>query len=352
MKTAPRQEITYAPGGAGGKRIAMTHFLDGTTEDRPGIAAGLMLTALMMLALQDSLARLAGEHISFWQFQAVRASGNLAILLLMARTLMGGLPSRPRRPLAVAARVAMMVLATLFFFGGIPKVTIVEMAAGLYTYPIFVTLLSAVFLREKIGIRRLSAVAIGACGAALILQPGTQEFEPAKLMPIGAGFAYACNVIITRRWCRGENAVTMAMSIAGTFVLIGIAGCVVLAHAPATAGMRAAFPYLTHGWRDAAAWIIAITLTCSIFNATANVLLTKAYQSAESSWLAPFDYTYLIFAAIMGFLIFGTVPGPWQGLGMCLIAGSGMFTAWRERTTKARLAAELGTALPPPGTRG
>lgn len=329
----------------------MTHFLDGTEEDRPGLAAGLMLTALAMLALQDALARLAGEHVSFWQFQAMRASCNVVLLLIFARTMMGGLPRRPNRPWAVAARVFAMVLATLFFFGGLPKVTIVEMAAGLYTYPIFVTILSAIFLREKIGIRRIGAVLVGATGAMLILQPGASSFEPVKLMPIAAGFAYGCNVIITRRWCRGENAVTMALSIAGTFVVIGTLGCIALAFVTPPEALRAELPYLTHGWSWVAGWVLAATVLCSALNASANVLLTKAYQSAESSWLAPFDYSYLIFAALMGLLLFGTLPGPYQAAGMALIAVSGMFTAWRERQLKARLAADLGTELPPPGPR-
>lgn len=329
----------------------MAHFLDGTDEDRPGLAAGLMLSALAMLAVQDTLARLAGAEISFWQFQAIRASSNVLLLLGFTALVMGGWPARPRRPWAVAARVLMMVLATLFFFGGIPKVTIVEMAAGLYTYPIFVTLLSALFLGERVGLRRAGAVLVGACGALLILQPGGEDFEPVKLMPVGAGLAYGCNVIITRRWCRGENAVTMALAIAGTFVLIGLSGCLILTQITFPSEIRETFPYLTYGWREAAAWVIAITLCCSVLNASANVLLTKAYQSAESSWLAPFDYSYLIFAAIAGVIVFSDTPGPLQILGMSLIATAGAFTAWRERQLKARLARDLGTELPPPGTR-
>lgn len=330
----------------------MAHFLDGTSEDRPGLAAGLMLTALAMLAVQDGLARMTGEHISFWQFQAMRASGNMVLLSLFAWIVLGGAPSRPRNWLAVAARCLCMVLATVFFFGGVPHVTIVEMAAGLYTYPIFVTILSGLFLGERIGIRRVGAVLVGAAGAMLILQPGGDGFSPVKLMPVGAGLCYGLNVIVTRRWCRGENAITMAMGIALSFVVIGSAGCLWLTFHPASPEFRETLPFLGHGWRAAALWIVAITLACSVLNATANVMLTKAYQSAESSWLAPFDYTYLIFASIAGILLFATWPGPWQVAGMALIASAGIFTAWRERTLKARLARDLGTELPPPGTRG
>jgi len=297
----------------------MTHFFDGTTQDRPGMAAGLMLSALSMLALQDALARFAGEHVSFWQFQAMRAASNTILLLGFAYMVWGRAPRRPNNAPAVAARCLMMIIATGFFFGGIPRVTIVEMAAGLYTYPIFVTMLSALFLRERIGLRRIGAVLIGATGAMLILQPGGGDFEPVKLMPVGAGFCYACNVIITRRWCRGENAITMALSIAVSFVVIGLGGCLYLAFYPASDGFREALPYLAHGWRDVALWVVGITLTCSVLNATANVILTKAYQSVA---------------------------------GMALIGGAGIFTAWRERRLKARLARDLGTELPPPGTRG
>lgn len=329
----------------------MAHFLDGTTEDRPGLAVGLMMSGLMILAVQDALARMAGEHISFWQFQAMRASCNVVFFLSFAAIFMGGMPRKPKNLPAVLARCLMMVIATFFFFGGIPKVTIVEMAAGLYTFPIFVTILSALFLGERVGIRRISAVLVGAMGAALILQPGSEDFSLIKLMPIGAGLGYAGNVIITRRWCRGENAITLAMVQAFVFIAVGIVGMVYLSLYPASDSARATFPFLTHGWEWAAAWVFGITVICSLFNASGNVMLTKAYQSAESSWLAPFDYSYLIFASIAGIVFFATVPGGWQILGMALIAGSGAFTAWRERKLKHQLAADLGTKLPPPGTR-
>lgn len=330
----------------------MAHFLDGTSEDRPGLAAGLMLSSLAMLAVQDSLARMTSTEISFWQFQAMRASANVILLLSFAFLVMGGAPRWPNNLPAVAARCFAMVLATVFFFGGVPHVTIVEMAAGLYTYPIFVTILSGVLLGERIGIRRIGAVLVGATGAMLILQPGGEDFHPVKLMPVGAGFFYAMNVLITRRWCRGENAITMAVGIASAFIVIGGGGSLYLTLYPASEAFRETLPFLGYGWREPLLWVAAITLTCSVLNASANVLLTKAYQSAESSWLAPFDYTYLIFASIAGIVFFATWPGPWQIVGMCLIAAAGIATALRERTLKARLARDLGTDLPPPGTRG
>lgn len=329
----------------------MTHLLDGTSEDRPSLAAGLMLSALLMLAIQDALARMAGAEMSFWQFQMLRAASNFVLFIVFAFAVWGQLPRRPIRSWAVAARVFLMLMATVFFFGGIPEVTIVEMAAGLYTYPIFVTILSALFLGERVGIRRISAVLVGAGGAMLILQPGGEDFSPIKLMPVAAGFSYGCSVILTRRWLRGENAVMMGAVQAAVIASVGAIGCIVLAYFPTSQATKEMVPYLADGWRDAAVWAFGIVLVCSIFNASGNVLLTKAYQSAESSWLAPFDYCYLIFATIVGIILFGTIPDIWQFAGVALIFAAGTFTAWRERRLKAQLAADLGTNLPPPGTR-
>lgn len=313
----------------------MAHFLDGTDRDSPALAGSLMLMALAMLAVQDALVRLAGMEVSFWQFQAIRATSNFALLCLTALIVWRTLPPWPRKPWAVVLRSLTMILATVFFFGAIPAVTTVEMAAGLYTYPIFVTILSASVLGEPVGWRRASAVLVGALGAMLILQPFQADFEMIKLMPIGAGLCYAVNVIMVRRWCRGESAITLASAVAISFMVIGSVGTVVLTVFPASGEARAAIPYLAYGWREMTLLLLGITLICSVLNATANVLLTKAYQLAESSWLAPIDYSYLIFATIAGLVFFGDLPGPFQIIGMALIAMAGIFTAWREQVRRA-----------------
>ena len=125
-----------------------------------------------------------------------------------------------------------------------------------------------------------------------------------------------------------------ASAVAISFMVIGTVGTVVLTLFPSSDEARAAIPYLAYGWREMTLLLLGITLICSALNATANVLLTKAYQSAEVSWLAPIDYSYLIFATIAGLVFFGDFPGPFRIAGMALIAAAGIFTAWRERVRR------------------
>ncbi|MEM0943220.1 MAG: DMT family transporter [Pseudomonadota bacterium] len=310
-------------------------LLSGTEIDRPAMAAGLMLFALFTLGLQDALVRLASDGTSIWLFQLLRSTGNMVLILVVIVWLMGVRLVRPVRLWAVAARAACLVTAMVFFFGGVAHLTLAEMAAGLYTFPIFVTVLSALVLGERVGWRRVLAVGVGATGAALILQPGSADFSAIKLLPVVAGLCYAGVVILTRRWCREESPVTLAIGVAIGLWSAGAIGVAVLETAPLPTAVEDALPYLARGWVLPSQTVIVLALVCSVLNLAANITLAKAYQSAEASWLAPIDYSYLIFATFWGWAIFGDLPDIWMALGMGLIASAGIFTGLRERRLRA-----------------
>jgi drug/metabolite transporter (DMT)-like permease len=314
--------------------MSRANIFEGSESDRPGLAAGLMAGALVLLALQDSIVRLAGADTTLWQFQFIRSSGNLVLLLVLARVIWGTAPKRPKRLWAVALRSVLQLSAMMFFYGGVPRLTLAEMGAGLYTYPIFVTILSVVVLREPVGLRRIGAVLAGALGAFLILQPGSADFHPVKLMPVGAGFCFAALVIVTRRYCREESPVTLTFGVGIAYVTATLTGMVVLNLFPPGEAAREVLPYLARGWLPLTLTVVALALGCSVLNVIANLGLTMAYQNAESSWLAPIDYSYLIFATLCGLAFFGDFPDASMLAGMALIAGAGAFTAWRERQLK------------------
>jgi drug/metabolite transporter (DMT)-like permease len=222
----------------------------------------------------------------------------------------------------------------LFFFGGIPFLSLAEIAAGLYVFPLYIALLSALVLGERVGPRRIAAIITGFMGTLLILRPGTANFHLVNLMPVAAAFGYALTVMTTRKLCREESPVTLAFGVAITFFTAGVIGTIVFSSSgviDAVGELRTTWPYLLTGWHDVSLALLSLILACSVLNVVANIGLAKAYQSAESSWLAPFDYSYLIFATFWGFVFSGTIPDNWTFAGMALIAGAGIFVAWRER---------------------
>jgi drug/metabolite transporter (DMT)-like permease len=314
-------------------------LLSGTTVDRPGHAATLMVGALFLLAFQDSVVKLTSSELSLWQFQMIRAGLNLILLVLLTRVIWGTSCPPPKRVWAVALRSLFLVGAMVFYFGGIPFLNLANIAAGLYVFPLFVAVLSALLLGERVGPRRILAILTGFAGTLLILKPGTDAFQLVALMPVCAGLCYAGTILTTRRLCRGESPVTLAFGVAITFFICGVLGVLTLTYTSEPA-LAARWPYLLTGWHSIELWVVMLIATCSLLNLTANMGLARAYQSAEASWLAPFDYSYIVFATFWGFVFWNHVPDALTLTGMSMIAGAGLFVAWRERVANQRAAGE------------
>ena len=316
----------------------------GARKDRPALAATLMVCSLALLGLQDSLVKLTSGEVSLWQFQFLRSGCNLGLILLIWLFYRGKISPYPKRIGAVALRSLFLIGAMVFFFGGIPFLTLSQIAAGLYVFPIFVAVLSALILKEKVGIRRVMAILAGFLGTILILKPGTSDFQLYAVMPVIAGLCYAATILTTRKLCREESPFALSLGVATAFILVSSAGLVLTTMASPN-DYAIHWPYLFSGWHPLEMVVAGIIITCSCLNLTANIGLARAYQSAESSWLAPFDYSYLVFATFWGVVMWGDVPDLLSFIGMSIIATAGCYVAWRERVENNLPRVELNRAL-------
>ena len=299
--------------------------------DRPLAALGLLLMGVFALALQDSLVKLMSGDTSFWQFQTLRSIGNLSfiVILALASGSLGLMMPRNWRP--VYLRGALLTVCMFCFFAGAPYLTVPQMAAGLYTYPLFVSLLAGPVLGESVGPWRICALLVGATGAAFILSPWQDDFSAVQLLPIMAGFFYATNILTLRRACRNESPLALAFAVGVVFIVSGVAGIALLSSFPLSAEIRETMPFVAIGWPELTFLVAGFALFASVLNLTGNICLGRAYQTADASWLAPIDFSYLIFAALWSRVIFDHWPTTQALIGMALIGTAGIITAWRER---------------------
>jgi drug/metabolite transporter (DMT)-like permease len=296
----------------------------------------LLLTGVFALAFQDSLVKLMSSQTSFWQFQTLRSLGNLSFVVILALASGGIGLVIPRNWRAVYLRAALLSICMFFFFSGAPFLTVAQMAAGLYTYPLFVSLLAAPVLGEAVGPWRISALLVGAVGAAFILSPWDTDFSMEQVLPIMAGFFYATNILTIRKACRNESPLALACAAAIIFVVIGILGSVLLSLFPLSAELRTSMPFVAIGWPELTLLVAGFALFASVLNLTGNICLSRAYQTADASWLAPMDFSYLVFAAFWSRMIFEQWPTGQAIVGMSLIGIAGAITAWRERVVAKR----------------
>ncbi len=239
----------------------------------------------------------------------------------------------------VLLRACFLTICMFFFFAGAPYLSPSQMGAGLYTYPLFISLLAGPILGERIGLWRISALMIGAAGALFLLAPWREQFNWIQVMPIIAGFFYAANVLTLRKACRHESPLALAFMVAVCFAVSGIMGSSLLSLFPLSAQLQAEMPFVAIGWPELSWFVLGFAVFASLLNLTGNICLGRAYQTADASWLAPIDFTYLAFAVVWGYLIFSKWPGINEWTGMFLIAFAGIVTVVRERKTKTATAA-------------
>ena len=299
------------------------------------VAIVLLLAATFSLGFQDALMKLMSSQTSFWQIQTLRSVGNLGLLFMLA-TLSGGTGLlRAHNWRGVYLRACFLAVCMFLFFSGAPFLSVAQMAVGLYTYPLFVCLLAGPVLGEKIGCWRVTCIGIGAIGAALVLSPWKQSFTLVQLLPVVAGFFFACNILTLRSLCRHESTLALAFAAGLVFFGSGVIGMSVLTMAPLSADIQSAMPYVAIGWPALTKAVVAFAVLASVLNLTGNICMTRAYQTSDASLLAPLDFTYLIFAAFWGKVIFDDWPPVSTLFGMMLIISAGGVIAWREHRTKA-----------------
>jgi drug/metabolite transporter (DMT)-like permease len=156
-------------------------------------------------------------------------------------------------------------------------------------------------------------------------------------LPICAGFLYAINILILRRYCRGESPVALTFAVAIMFIVSGGTGSLLLTLFAPDPGLQAAMPFVAIGWPVLTFIVVIFAAISSVMNLSGNIFLNRAYQTAESSRLAPLDFSYLLFAVLWGKVLFGTWPTLFTVAGMCLIASAGILTAWREHVNARSL---------------
>ena len=304
--------------------------MDNTRDTRPIAAAGSMVGAMAVIGLIDIWVVVIAQTISVWQFLIARMV--LAVPLVLALSALGLGTLRPRRPGAVAIRSCLVATGMFCYFGALAFMPIAMALAGLFTSPIFVLVISAFILRQKIGPWRVVAVATGFVGILTVLGPSGGALGWVIALPVLGGMLYAGGVVATRALCEGESTLTLLI---GIFFAQGILGSVVMTGLtlfpvpPGEGGMA----FLTRGWvwplGDALPYLLV-----QVFGSVLGVgLLNRAYQLGEASHVAVFEYTIMIFGPFFAWWLQGQPVTSGQAVGIALIAAAGVIIAVRSRDT-------------------
>ena len=291
-------------------------------------AAAMVLAYAFLIGFTDNWVRVIAREGGLWQFHAIRTAMAAALLFLLARPL--GLSLRPRRPRAVLARSLIHAVAMVLYFGCLAFLSVAEVAAGLFTAPIFVLILSRFVYGHPIGPFRVLAVVVGFIGVMLVLGFGLRVATPAMVLPIVAGLFYALGNLATREWCDGETAETLLL---GFFLGLGLFGAIGMA---VLSVWHPIVPEGTAGFvLRGPVWPSAPFLFWTFVQAAGSLLgvglMIRAYQVAEASRVAVFEYAILPTSALWTWALWGEGISLTAVTGMGLIVIAGTIIALRAR---------------------
>lgn len=287
-----------------------------------------MVGSMILLGFVDNFVATIAAKVSVWQFLAVRAT--MAVPLIYVLSLLGLGTMRPKRWWAVTLRSALTAIGLMLYFGSLAFLPIAQSLAGLFTSPIFVLLMTVLVLKQRIGIWRVIAVAIGFAGILLVL--GIQQGAPGWviLMPVAGGLFYAAGSLATRVLCAEESTLSMLSGIMIVQSVIGVLALVVLAiWSPVVP--EGADGFLLRGW----VWPIAPVFPYIVMQAVISVfgvfLLIRAYQWGEASQVSVLEYSIMIFGPFFGWLLMGQTITPTMMAGIALIMVAGGIIAVRSK---------------------
>ncbi|MFN3953575.1 MAG: DMT family transporter [Pararhodobacter sp.] len=300
-----------------------------STENRTLAAAGAILGYATLIGYTDNYVRVIAAEAGLWQFHFLRTA--IAALVFALAMVPLGLELRPRNLRAVVARSIVHGAAMLIYFGCLAFLTVAQAAAGLFTAPIFVLLMSRFLYGHALGPARIIAVAVGFAGVVLVLTPGAdQPLGWASILPVAAGALYALGNLATREWCAGESAATLTLGFFLALGVAGLAGVGVLALWPAEAA-PGSDGFILRGWISPSPAFWLWTTVQAIGSMVAVGLMVRAYQLAEASRVSIMEYVILPISALWGWLLWSETITWGAGLGMMLIFGAGAVITLRGR---------------------
>ncbi|MEY9755645.1 EamA domain-containing membrane protein RarD [Bradyrhizobium yuanmingense] len=281
-------------------------------DDRSARLAGigLMVLSIFMFSFGDAMGKFLVGTYSVGQLLFLRACAALLLLSPLIWTQRHQF-LHLERPGLQLVRVVLSTLEVAAFFLATVYLPLADVITYYLAGPIFVTAMSAIFLGEKVGWRRWTAILIGFCGVLIALRPSAQTVSLPALIALGGSLSFATLMLITRSLRKTPDIVMASSQFLGTFSLGAVLS--VFNWVPPTPGSLAIF---------AAAGLVSVTaLFC----------VNRSLKLAPASVVVPYQYSMIVWAVIFGFVVFGDVPSIATLVGAAIIIGAGFYIYLRER---------------------
>ena len=281
-------------------------------NERLGIL--LMIITTIVFASQDGLSKYLATEYNVYMVVMIRYWFFAAFVISMSSRRTGGIKrvAKTKSPILQIFRSVILVAEMCITILAFTLLGLAETHAIFASYPLIIAMLSGPILGEYVGWRRWLAICVGFIGILIILNPGNGIFSPYALVPLAGAILFAIYGLLTRYVGQYDDSST-------SFYWTGVVGSIAMT----VIGLNFWDPVSRSDW--------SVMLLLSASGVVGHYLLIKCYEVAEASAIQPFAYLQLIWASMIGIIIFGEQITTNVLIGACIIVGAGLFALWRER---------------------
>jgi S-adenosylmethionine uptake transporter len=281
--------------------------------------AFLMMVSMAAFVLSDTCFKATGGQLPLFQLLTLRSIITTIVFWALARRMNGLVFDLPARDWGLIALRSLAEVATgWFFLTALLNMPLANLTAILQVLPLTVTLGAVLFFREPVGRRRMAAIAVGFCGMLLIVRPGTEGFGLYTLSALAAVACVTLRDLVTRRMPAHIPSLTVTFTTSAAVLI------------------SAALASLFTPWQPVDAGLAALIAGSAMFITVGYLSSVLVMRVGDVSFIAPFRYTGLLWALLLGWFVFGDWPDGLTMIGAGLVVATGLFTLYRERATLSR----------------
>ena len=301
------------------------------TKENNVLSIIYILLGMTVFSVQDTLVRLVSEDVSILQVLFFRSTIAIILITLFLRFTNQKIEIKTAYPILTTLRTIIFIFAFLFYYIGLANLSFAIATALFFTAPFFITILSSIFLKEKVGLIRWSIIIFGFFGVLLIVDPSLDEVNYYMIYPILCALGYAISMIIIKLTSDSDNVYTQAIHV----YLMTIFLCPIMTLIGFQIGLQNdsndVIQFMFRYWSfdsHVSQIMLLIIGICVVFGF---IFIFNAYRLGKPYVVAPFEYVLLLWSVSIGWLVWDETISLQSWIGMGIIVVAGIFIFYREK---------------------
>ena len=299
-----------------------------------------ILLAMMVFSVQDGIMKHIYSFVSLYEVYLIRTIVSFLLILIFLKYKKKPIVFKSKYPFLTSCRVILFFFGFSSFYISLTVLPLGTATALFFVSPFLITIFAHFFLKEKIGPRRWSAVAVGFIGVYITLDPNFSDFNYLSLLPILCAFCYSSSMIIIKKTSDKDNVYTQTFTFYIGAIFFSLIFYFIIGDGQYNTVSHPASQFIFREWflnfKSNILWMAATGVTATL----AFLLLFTAYSIASPSVISPFEYSILLWSPLIGWLYFQEIPNLNTIIGILIIVSSGIYIFMREKAQDQSIVTE------------